>query len=67
MGKSCVRIKSLDQTPLPVIAKTVRTATVTKFIKAYEGSRPEPKASKSPAKKTTKKKSAKKKASRGTG
>lgn len=36
MGKSCVRVKKLEQVPLDVVGKTVKCMTVSKFIKAYE-------------------------------
>ena len=40
MGKSCVRVKALDDVPLEVLGKTVKRMTVKKFIKAYEAGRP---------------------------
>ena len=36
MGKSCIRVKSLDQVPLPVIGRAIKRATAKKFVKAYE-------------------------------
>lgn len=37
MGKSCVRVKSLEGVPLEVLGQTVKRITAKKFIKAYEG------------------------------
>ena len=39
MGKSCIRFRSLDELPLPVIAKVVASTPVKKFIAMYEKSR----------------------------
>lgn len=36
MGKACVRFKSLDDVPLEVVGRTVKRATVKKFIDRYE-------------------------------
>jgi hypothetical protein len=36
MGKSCIRVKSFDQVPLPVIGRAIKRATAKKFVKAYE-------------------------------
>ena len=51
MGQSCVRFKSADDLPLPLIGKTIARTTVDKFIASYE---------KAQAKSTTRKKAAKK-------
>ncbi|GAB4520309.1 MAG: DUF1801 domain-containing protein [Phycisphaerales bacterium] len=69
MGKSCVRVKKLEDVPLDVLAKTIKAITVKKFVASYEaqlesnGTRHPGKASanKAPSKKVTKKKVAKKK------
>lgn len=39
MGKSCIRFGSLDELPLPVIAKLVAGTSVKEFISIYEKSR----------------------------
>jgi len=39
MGKSCVRFKSLDDLPLDLIADTVASVPVDKFLGEYEESR----------------------------
>lgn len=36
MGKSCIRVKKLEQVPLDVLGKAVKRMTATKFVKAYE-------------------------------
>jgi len=36
MGKSCIRFKSLEDVPLPVIAKAIRKVPAKKFIAYYE-------------------------------
>ncbi|HRQ72962.1 MAG TPA: DUF1801 domain-containing protein [Phycisphaerales bacterium] len=36
MGKSCVRFKTLDDVPLEVVGRTIRKATVKKFVERYE-------------------------------
>lgn len=36
MGKSCIRVKSLDQVPLAVLGRAIKRATASKFIRAYE-------------------------------
>ncbi len=41
MGKSCVRVKALDQVPLKVIGKAIKRATAKKFVKMYEKVIPE--------------------------
>jgi len=40
MGKSCVRIKTLEDVPLEVVATLFRRAKAKKFIAQYEASRP---------------------------
>jgi len=59
-GKSCVRVKRLDDIPLPLIGKLIKKVSVKKFLASYEAIRPvsKPKASK---KKSVTKKSATKK------
>ncbi len=58
MGKSCVRIKTLDDVPLDVVGKTIKRMTLKKFIAAYEASL----SATRPVRKKTAKKTAKKKA-----
>ena len=53
-GKSCVRVKSLDGIPLPLVGKLIKRVSVKKFVAGYQASRPAPK------KKTATKKTAKK-------
>lgn len=36
LGKACVRFKSLDDVPLEVVGRTIRKASVKKFIEKYE-------------------------------
>jgi len=62
MGKSCVRIKSLDDVPLDVVGTTVKRMTLKKFIAAYEASlsAPRPARKKTAKKKATTAKTAKK-------
>jgi len=63
-GKSCVRVKRLDDIPLPLIGKLIKKLSVKKFLKSYEAIRPVTKA-KTPKQvtgKTVKKKTATKKA-----
>ena len=36
MGKSCIRFKSLDDVPLPLIGKAVRRVPAKKFVEYYE-------------------------------
>ncbi|MFK7766521.1 MAG: DUF1801 domain-containing protein [Mariniblastus sp.] len=69
MGKSCLKVKKLEDIARDVLGKTVKTMTVKKFIKAYEASIPASRktaikkaAAKKPAKKASKKKPTKKKA-----
>ena len=38
MGKSCVRIKQLEDVPLDVVGRAVKRMTVSKFLAVYEGS-----------------------------
>ena len=58
MGKACIRFKSLDDVPLPVIGRAVKRATLKKFLASYEGVIPASK-KKTASKKTTKKTSKK--------
>jgi hypothetical protein len=74
MGKSCVRVRSLEETPLDVVAELFRNVSAKDFVASYEaaiGDHAKRRASKGGAskrkaskKKSTKKKSAKKKASK---
>ncbi len=76
MGKSCIRVKKLDDVPLDVLGKAIKKMKAKAFIEHYDSLRPDgPKgmaataskkkvAKKPAAKKTTKKKTAKKKASK---
>ncbi|PCH77561.1 MAG: hypothetical protein COB96_06120, partial [Planctomycetota bacterium] len=36
MGKSCVRIKKLEDIPLEVVARLFKRTTAARFVKAYE-------------------------------
>ena len=57
MGKSCVRIRTIDDVPLDVLARAIKRATLKKFIASYESARDAtPSARRKAAKKTTKKK-----------
>ncbi|HIG11740.1 MAG: DUF1801 domain-containing protein [bacterium] len=38
MGKSCVRVKKLDQVPLDAIGRAIKRMTAKKFVKFYEAS-----------------------------
>ncbi len=40
MGKSCIRVKSLDEVPLAVLGRAIKRATAKKFVKAYETNLP---------------------------
>jgi len=69
MGKGCVRVKRLEDTPLDVIGEAIRRSTPEKFIASYEKSLA--KTGRAPAKaagvgvvKASKKKASKKKASK---
>ncbi len=53
MGKSCIRVKKLEQVPLDVLGAAVKRMKVGPFIKAYEKSVPT--AGRKPAKKTARK------------
>jgi hypothetical protein len=39
MGKSCVRFKKIEDLPLNLIAKNIKSCSAKKFIKLYENSR----------------------------
>ncbi len=39
MGKSCVRVKRLEEVPLEVLGRAIKRATVKKFVAAYEAGR----------------------------
>ena len=66
MGKSCIRVKKLDQIPFDVLGKLIKQMTAARFLKAYEASvlaagkkkaakKTAKKAGRKPAKKTTRK------------
>ncbi len=55
MGKSCIRIKKLEDIPLPLIGKLFKRIKAKAFIKSYEAGRTKPKTSKPTKKKPTKK------------
>lgn len=60
MGKACVRVKRLEDVPMDVLAKTIRSITVKKFVASYEGQL-ESMGRQHPGKKTPKKTTAPKK------
>lgn len=62
MGKSCVRVKKLEDVPLEVLGRAIKRVTAKKFIASYEKARDE---TWSP-KRAAKKKAAAKKASKKT-
>lgn len=62
MGKSCVRVKKLEDIPLPVLAKAIKRNTAKKFVAAYEASLPESVLKKRAGAATKKKAAPKKKA-----
>lgn len=63
MGKSCVRVKKLEDIPLDVVGRAFKRATAKKFVAAYEASLAGSASKKPAAKKAPpKKKAAKKKA-----
>ncbi|MEM0984086.1 MAG: DUF1801 domain-containing protein [Planctomycetota bacterium] len=67
MGKACIRIKKLEQVPLPLIGRTVKKMTVKKFLASYTGSfgpSGKPASTKKTAKKAMKKSASKKTASK---
>jgi len=39
MGKSCVRVKKLEDIPLDVVGRSFKRMTAKKFVKAYEAGR----------------------------
>ena len=41
MGKSCVRVKKLEDVPAEVIGRSIRRMTAKKFVAAYEAALPE--------------------------
>jgi len=55
MGKSCVRVKKLEDIPLPVIGRVFKRMTAKKFVTAYEGSLAAYATSKANKKKSSKK------------
>lgn len=60
MGKACVRVKRIEDVPLDVLARTVKRATVKRFVVSYEAQL-EANGTKHPGKaKLTKKKTTKK-------
>jgi hypothetical protein len=40
MGKSCVRIKKLDDVPLDVVAEAIRRLPVDEYVARYDAIRP---------------------------
>lgn len=62
MGKSCVRVKKLEDIPLDVLGRAIKRMTAKKFVKAYEQGRD----AGFSKKKSTKKKTSKKKATKAT-
>jgi hypothetical protein len=41
MGKSCVRVKKLEDIPLEVVGRAIKRITAKKFVASYEASLPE--------------------------
>ncbi|MFI4896404.1 MAG: DUF1801 domain-containing protein [Phycisphaerales bacterium JB059] len=41
MGKSCVRVKKLEDVPLEVLGRAIKRVTVKRFVSAYEKARDE--------------------------
>lgn len=74
MGKSCVRVKKLEDIPMDVLGRAIKRATAKRFVAAYEGSlagsstgrkaAAKKKTAKKASKKKTSKKASKKKASK---
>ncbi len=58
MGKSCVRVKTLEDVPLDVLGKAIKRVTVKKFVASYEKARDETWSPKRAAKKKASKKKA---------
>ena len=54
MGKSCIRVKKLEDVPLDVLGRAIKRVTAKKFISSYEASRDGARSARS-AKKATKK------------
>ncbi len=60
MGKSCIRVKKLENVPLDVLGKAIKKMKAKEFIASYDAVRPDgPKAGSTPAKKTARKASKK--------
>ena len=55
MGKSCVRVKKLEDVPLDVLGRAFKRATAKKFVAAYEGNLSDAARKKASKKKTAKK------------
>ena len=66
MGKSCVRIKKLEDLPLEVLGRAIKRATAKRFVAAYEAAIPSRASKKAANKKRTSRKAAKKPAARKT-
>ena len=70
MGKSCVRVKKIEDVPLDVLGRAIKRATLKRFVASYEAGLAGTKAGQaarkkaSAAKKPTTKKAATKKASK---
>ena len=58
MGKSCVRVKSLDAIPLDVLAELFQRVNADDYVKTYEAATVNVRSKKKKKKSTTKKKSA---------
>ena len=54
MGKSCLKIKKIEDAALDVLGKTIKRMTVKKFVKSYEANVPAAGKKKAPKKKSTK-------------
>ena len=67
MGKSCVRVKKLEDIPLDVVGRTFARITAKKFVASYEKSRSAAGSRRKTAKKRATKKAAKKKTVRRKG
>ena len=56
MGKSCIRVKKLEDVPLEVLGKAIKKMKARAFVAAYDAVRPDgPKATGTPTKKASKK------------
>lgn len=62
MGKSCVRVKKIEDVPLDVLGRAIKRATLKRFVASYEAGLAGTKAGQAARKKATAKKAATKKA-----